>query len=341
MALPAKQTELQVAISIGKQANITTAPVIGKFARISMVRSPTSVVTESTEDDAGEYGFGDEFARTVYKTSADARNTISKYMSSQFAAFAFTFGLGGVTLTGSGPYVYTCVPQVTASAGIELPYFSILEQMRPGGSSIIDRTLIGNAIKRVTCRLVKGPGRQNSTIAVDWIGSGLYTEPSALTMPAVTPENFLSAAGLALTINGFDYVTSRNFESLEFGFENNVDENGGYRPGSGFNANGFQVRNSIEIGTRQPFLNAVARFKSDSPEIIALRAQTTGTAVVNLTQDANNSLVATYEKFAYKSAVIGETNGIVTVSFTASPLYDATNGVLSVVATTPLGAICQ
>lgn len=337
----ARMPELLTALSISPGASINAPPVIGKFKRFSMVQTPLATYNPTTESDAGEYGNGDEFARQNFAVAADTGQTITKYLSSESAAWAWAHALGNVAITGSGPYVYTITPQVASSAGIELPYFHVMEQMRPGGSAVIDRILTGCAANRLSIQLNNGPGRQNSRLSLQWIGSGQVTTPSALAMPAATTEHLLNAGGLALTINGFDYVSNKNFVSCEFGVANNLDPTSGYFPGSGLQ-NGFQLRGRIWFGNRTPYFTFVALYANGSPELAALLAQTTGTAVATITLDANNVMAATFQKVAFNSAVIGPgPNGTVAVQCALQPLYDATNGVLSVVCTTPLGGILQ
>jgi hypothetical protein len=63
--------------------------------------------------------------------------------------------------------------------------------------------------------------------------------------------------------------------------------------------------------------------------------------VVTLTKDANNSMQVTWQKLAFSVAEVGDTDGIVTVSVTGRPEYDATNGVVSAVVVTPVDGIAQ
>jgi hypothetical protein len=72
-----------------------------------------------------------------------------------------------------------------------------------------------------------------------------------------------------------------------------------------------------------------------------LKAQTTGTAVMTLTFDSNNSLAITWQKVSFATAEIGETNDFVTVVVDCTPEYDATNGVISAVAKCGVDGICQ
>ena len=85
----------------------------------------------------------------------------------------------------------------------------------------------------------------------------------------------------------------------------------------------------------------MARFENGSTELTRLKSQSTGTAVMALTYDANNSLEITWQKVSFATAELGETDGIVTVSVECLPMWDATNGVVSAVAECNVDGICQ
>jgi hypothetical protein len=72
-----------------------------------------------------------------------------------------------------------------------------------------------------------------------------------------------------------------------------------------------------------------------------LKSQATGTAVIGLTYDANNSLDITWQKVSFATAELGETDGIVTVSVDCLPMWDTTSGIVSAVAKCGVDSICQ
>jgi len=84
-----------------------------------------------------------------------------------------------------------------------------------------------------------------------------------------------------VTVNGVDYVTSRNLASLELGFKNNLRLDSGFYPGSG-TQDGAAIRGRLEFWDRESSLKFTARFEHGSTEHTKLRNQTTGTAVVGL-----------------------------------------------------------
>ncbi len=164
-------------------------------------------------------------------------------------------------------------------------------------------------------------------------------------MPAATVEKLLPSASLALTINGVNYVSNKNMVSLETSWKNNVRLDGGFFPGSGFQTPGDgasgAIRGRLEFGNRQGTLRFVARFENGSTELAKLKSQTTGTAVMSLTYDANNSLELTWHKVSFASAEVGETDGIVTVSVECLPMWDESNGIVSAVAKCNVDGIAQ
>jgi hypothetical protein len=145
----------------------------------------------------------------------------------------------------------------------------------------------------------------------------------------------LPGSSAQVTINGVDYVTIRNLVSLELGFKNNLRLDAGFYPGSG-TQDGAAIRGRLEFGDREASLKFTARFENGSTELTKLRSQATGTAVISLQGELisgtdYHSLEATFHKVAFRTAVVGETDGIVTVEVECHPLSDATNGLLTAV----------
>ncbi len=328
-----------------KQTDIATANVLASIWRLDKLNLAFGGAKLNTENNAAELGKGHEFATATYKTSWDVAGQIEKYLSSDFAAWAMAFGLGKAVKTGAAPnLIYTCTPLDPVTDGIELPYFSFIEQIRPGANVILDRMAVGCAIEGWTLTVASGPGRANSKLVVDYVGSGKHTEPSGITLPAATTEKLLPSAALAATINGIDYVTAKNFVSLEASWKNNLRLDSGFYPGSGFQSAGDgssgAIRGRLECGDRALALAFVARFEHDSDELTKLKQQTEGTAVISLSYDVNNSLQLTYQRLSFAVAELGDTDGLVTVAVTCSPMWHVTNKLLEVVAKCNTDNIC-
>jgi hypothetical protein len=340
--------EIQICFGKGKQTDIATAQTAANMWQLRKLNAALANPKLNTENDAEEYGKGHEFPTQTFKTSWDVSGTLEKYLSAEIAAWAMAFGLGKVVKSGTTPnFTYTCTPLFPANGdAAELPYFSFVEQIRPGAGVVLDRMAVGCAVESWQLTVGSGPGRANSKINVEFVGSGkVIDSATGITMPAATVEKLLPSASLTLTINGVDYVTNKNIVSLETGWKNNLRMDAGFFPGSGFQAAGDgssgAIRGRLEFGNRQGYLKFVARFENGSTEYTKLKAQTTGTAVINLSFDTNNSLQITWQKIAYATTELAETDGILTVAVDCTPLYDSTNGIITAVAKCNVDQICQ
>ncbi|MBS1877715.1 MAG: hypothetical protein JSU00_31175 [Acidobacteria bacterium] len=339
--------EILIGFGKGKQTDIATANLVASVWQLKKLNAQLANPKLNTENDAEEYGKGHEFPTQTFKTSWDVSGSLEKYLSAEIGSWAMAFGLGKVVKSGTTPnFTYTCTPLFPANGdAAELPYFSFIEQIRPGAGVVLDRMAVGCAVEGWTITIGSGPGRANSKITVEFVGSGKLTEPSGIALPAATLEKLLPSASLALSINGTDYVTNKNIVSLETSWKNNIRLDAGFFPGSGFQTAGDAatgaIRGRLEFGNRQGGLKFTARFDNTSTELTKLKAQTTGTATITLTFDANNSLAITWQKVSFATAEVGETDQVVTVAVEATPLYDSTNGIVSAVAKCGVDGICQ
>lgn len=339
--------EVLICFGKQKQTDIATANSAVQMWQLRKLNAALANPKLNTENDADEFGKGHEFPTQSFQTSWDAGSTIEKYLSAEIAAWAMAFSLGKVVKSGANPnFTYTCTPLFPANGdAAELPYFCFVEQIRPGAGIVLDRMAVGCAIEGWTISVGSGPGRANSKINVEFVGSGKLTEPSGIVVPAATLEKLLPSASLALTINGVNYVSNKNIVSLETSWKNNILMDAGFFPGSGFqtpgDATSGAIRGRLEFGKRQGTLRFTARFENGSTELTKLKTQTTGTAVITLTYDVNNSLQITWEKVSFATAEVGETDGIVTVAVECLPMYDSSNGIISAVAKCGVDSICQ
>ena len=339
--------EVLICFGRKKQADISTASAAADMWRFTKLNASLMNPKLATESDADEYGKGHEFATATYKTAWDVGTTLEKYLGAEIGSWAVCFALGKVVKSGAGPYTYTCTPLIpSAGDAAELPYLSYVEQIRPGGGVVVDRQAVGVAVESFQITVGSGPGRANSKLSVELVGSGKVIDTATgITMPAATAEKLLPSASLTLTINGVDYVTNKNIVSLETGWKNNIRMDSGFFPGSGFQTPGDgstgAIRGRLEFGNRVGNLKFVARFQNGSDEYTKLKAQTTGTAVVHLQFDASNTLDLTWQQITYSVVEIQETDQILTVAVECIPMYHTTNGILTAVGKCVTSDICQ
>ena len=338
-------SELISGWGFGKQAAIGTPNTLAKIWRHTNLNTKPWAKAPVNEDDRAEIGKGHEFPTQLFKSHYNMPTyEISKYASSELLAWIMAFSLGNVVVTGTGPYVYTVIPALGATnpTGLELPYFSFVQQIRPGGSAVLDEMLVGCAIKGWKLAIKNSPGRASAMCSAECVTTGQYVSPSAIVLPAVgTPHEFNAGTITALTFNGINYIggaSASQFVSLDCGWENNFRP--GFFPGSG-SQDGYQIQGRFEWGDRAFTLQFVVRVQAGSTEYANLINQTTGTATFTMTRDANNSFSMLVQKMGFAVAELGNTDGIVTLQVTGVQLYDPTNGLVTMTITTPQQGIAQ
>jgi len=324
-----------------KQDDIATANTLAGIWRLTKLNAWAQRKL-NTESDADEYGKPHEFQTQSYKTSWDCNGSIEKYLSSEIAAWAFAFGLGKATpSTGT----YTITPLDPVADGLELPYFSFIQALRQGASAVADEMMVGCAVNDFNIAVGSGPGRENSKITINFVGSGKLVAPSAITLPAATAEHLLPSAAVALSVIGMDYVALKRIVSLEFGWNNNIALDQAFYPGCGFQDAGDgtsgAIRGRLLVGKRVPHLRYVALVEYGSTEFDKLKGATTGTAVITMTNSAAETFTATFHQVKIMVADHADANGFAAVTVEATPEYKDPDGVLTVQAKTAVTGIGQ
>lgn len=334
--MAARVQNLILGLGKAKQADIAT--ISASFVRFKKLNMDLTSTGFTTENDAVEVGKGNEFISPagVFPVAYTPGNRIEKYSSAEFAVWAFAYALGGVTeATG----LYTLVP-IDPGTTLELPYFSVVEQIPEGGGAAVDNAYIGCAIEEVTLEFSSGAGRATGKVTCSWIGSGKLTTPSSVTVPAVQSEFNMLSASMALAINGTNYVTNKNIVSGSFSWKNNLMEQMGFFPGSGLQ-NGAAIRGRLEIGARAVSCTFTARLVSGSPEYAALIAQTTGTFVLTMTYDATHTLTITCSSISYEVVNIVDVGGLVAVTVVVAVKQHASLGTVVITGKCAVSGIAQ
>jgi len=332
--MPTRVQSLAYGLGSAKQADIST--IAASFNRFRKLNMDIHTLRYNTENDKDEIGKGNEFITQVFPVAYDMQGRIEKYGSAEFTLWAWAYALGQVGLTGG---LYTITP-IDPGSTLELPYFSVVQQLNEGGSAAIDEAFLGCAIEDVETVFNYGPGRQSLKTNASIVGSGKHTIPSGVSLPAVLAEAYMLSSSCAITINGHDYVSAKTILSGSLGWKNNLLLNAGYYPGSGV-VDDAAVRGRIEIGNRVPTFTFTARLLNNSPEYAALIAQTTGTAVLTFTFDSTHTVTFTWQSVSYEMVERTEADGIVAVTVTVAPKFDPTNGVLTVTGKCAITDIAQ
>jgi hypothetical protein len=126
--------ELQICFGKQKQADIATANTAVQMWQLRKLNAALANPKLNTENDAEEFGKGHEFPTQSFQTSWDVNGTLEKYLGAEIGAWAMAYGPGKVVKSGTLPNLtYTCTPLMPANGdSAELPYFSFVEQIRPG-----------------------------------------------------------------------------------------------------------------------------------------------------------------------------------------------------------------
>src|SRR5690348_2233568 len=156
--MPARVQQLVLGLGLAKQADIATASAT--FLRFKKLNMSITSPKPTFENDAAEIGKGHEFITQTFGSHYDVSGQLEKYSSSEFLTWACAYALGVVAETGTGPYVYAITP-LDPSVTLELPYFSVVEQVPEGGGTAIDNLFRGCAIEDFTYQFSYGPGRNS------------------------------------------------------------------------------------------------------------------------------------------------------------------------------------
>lgn len=325
---PANIRETKLGIGYQAQPDLVTPNTAGEMWTISKVNAALSTVNPTTEDNGADIGKGDEFPTQVFPVSMDVSCSIEKYISSEVAAWMFAFSLGDVTEAVSGTGVtYTCEPADPIETCLELPAFTIVEQIRTGVDAIVDRGLVGMVINDWALTLESGPGRNNARMTVNCVGTGKVLSPSGIVLPAILSEHFLNASSATITVGTppIDYVLNRSFIRCEVRWNNNIRLDSGFYPGSG-TQNGFALRGRMEFGDRTCEITFSARACKGSPEYNQLLTLATGPADITLTGavigagPTTHGITLHFPAAQFSSVVNGEADGLVTVDCTLRPI---------------------
>jgi hypothetical protein len=344
--MPANIRELKLAFSKTKQADLATATSVADMFGVSSRSDAAINVLYNKEDDANDIGKGDEFAANVFPLNWDVNGGLEFYLTSLMLAHAgvFTFGKFAKTTPASGAFQYVCTLSDPVSDGIDCPAFTVAQAIRPGGSNVDDRLLIGCCYEEMNIHLANGPGRENATLSTSLAGTGKNTTPSGITFPAVAVQKNLNSGGFTtLTIMGTDYIAGKNLLSLDFGLKKNIRLDQGYFVGSGSQSNAA-LRGRMMHGDRQISLRASVLIDAGAPEYAAMIAGTEGTvSAVNqgalITGSTYHGFTLSLARVAIKLAPLGNDRGLVKRDIEFSILKHASNGIGSLTVITDVDGI--
>lgn len=279
----------------------------------------------NTENDAAWVGKGNEFAENIFPTFNDVQGTFEKYGSAEWLTYLLCFGFGNISF--STP-TYTVTP-IDPATSLQLPSFSVAEQLPDSGSTAIDNLYTGCVLDSFQIDFKYGPGLKSISTKSSFRGSGAVTTPSGISYPAVESEHFALGSGMSLVINGVDYVAASSGLEGTISWNNNLLADQGYVIGSGTDAKGFANRSKLIIGDRKCGFSFTTYLSSTSAEYTKLRNLTTGTATITFAYDSTHTVTIEFQKVSFEKVQNTNVEGIATVRVTVLPMFDLSNGLIT------------
>jgi len=346
--MPARIQGLKIGLGNNQQGGLGTPSISTASTSFSLWRKLDKTVPflkAGTETDKEEVGKGNEWISQVYKTAKQPSGlAFDKYGSAEWLLWTCGFGLGVCTVSGGLYTIHPLDPGIT----LELPYTTLVTQLAEGGGSAIDVSMLGCIVDSFDIQFHYGPTRASVKCNTTLAGSGISTLPSGVSLPS-TPVNeaFMSASSMAITVNGVDYVSSKQVLMGSISWKNNPILPLMFTPGSGLDSDGFAVGNRIFIGDRDVQLTFTAFLEASSTQYAALVAQTTGVTTVTFTFDATHYVTFNFPVTSFEMVEDVQEDGIVAVTCTMAPRYDSTvvgglaNNVLNITGKCNIANICQ
>jgi hypothetical protein len=325
--------ELRTAIGFKRQTDLVTPLTAADMWSLRQTNRSVPQPILMTENDKEDIGKG-IWTTMIYPTNWDVAFPWEAYLTSENAAQVCAFALGKVTETVAGTGTQYVIKPLDQNADClqDMPTTTYLSYLASCNEDVIDTALLGVGCESFMIRLASGPGRANSTMTSNWVGTGNFVSPSTIIVPAFTTEHSLNAGGtVTLNINGNDYIVNKKFVSAEFGYANAIKLDQGFYPGSGSTHNA-SIRGRMRRGVPTVTLNFVAEFEHDSNELDLFYAQTTGTATIKIdgavigAGPQKHSLQAVFAKVVFRAAVIGENDNTLTLAVECEVLQDTTTG---------------
>lgn len=333
------QNEILVAISTNRQSDYATAlgdTAIDKVVTFNSADVASHDATQITDED--KLGKGHDFPTEIQIESLDTKRNFSWDANSLNLPWALGFGLGSVVTTEvETGKVYSHVFKMSdpASTARQNPVTSIIEKI----GAFETRKVPSLAVASVK---LSGELKKRISLEVGLTGSGriLTSGVTAPTTDPATASYFTTAmCVLSMGLKGGSLTDAgADFHNFEVEINNNLQEELGYYPGSGFNTDGDPstgaVRGRLEHGKRTVAMKLGVRVKSGSlvhQQLIAgtrlaMTLVATGAHIPGAQAANKYGFTLDIPDFAYKTMSIGQVgDGILLFTLEALPFYAAAN----------------
>jgi hypothetical protein len=273
--MPAITQELAIGIGFKKQTNTGTPTTTKEQLQTALTDAELWALNLNSfnvpfpelqnEDDGAFFGKGDEYPRTIYPTSINAQWEWPFHLTSQNWVMAIVYAVHNVTKSNpaTGAFQYICTPPDRATQGVNLPATTVVTKIR----DMLNLALIGMVCTGFTLRIQRGPGLQNTSMTSRWAGCGQYDTDAGLTVPELHVETRLGAGSMvSLILGGVDYFANARIVDIEYTWDNGVNLDSGYFPGSG-QKNQYDLRGRMRYGRRTQSLVWSGEWENDSTEL--------------------------------------------------------------------------
>jgi len=207
-------------------------------------------------DNKEEYGKGHEYPTTQNNLVSDTKASRNFEASSLILGWAFAFACGQVTTiqpddVGS-PNVYEHTFKLSdidnPAVGIQLPATTIVEKL----NSFQQKKFRDMVVSEIS---LSGKTKEQLKLGMQLVGSG-HWEANSMVLPALAQVSFLRMADVVITVGAKD-ISAEAME-FEFSHKNNLAEDKGYHPGSGYliadDSNSPQIRGHLVCEKRETAL---------------------------------------------------------------------------------------
>ena len=306
-----RSTEMELAFSLKKQSAFGTAIPDTDLTLAHPVESD-EIFTDDLEtwSDEGSYGKGHEYPTRRENLTASTGFKMTTKASSLFLGWGLAFACGSVTTVqpddvgAPNTYEHTFKPMDISDPAIgkDLPVATFVQKLTSFRKTLF-RDMTVKSLK------LSGQVKQHLALELEFVGSG-YSESSTLSMPALASVSFLRTADITFNVGGVDI--SAKLVSFELMHSNAIDEDAGYRPGSGALPDGAQIRAKLPVESRQTAVKFRVEMNDDTfrdymrnntPKSVTITAE--GTAIE---QEYKHKLEITIPKCFLKASPSKEKN---------------------------------
>jgi hypothetical protein len=286
------------AIGKFKQDDIATGLASAQMICLPFLEGDPLSIKPIWESNLGEPGTGSPYATGAYKKNIEAGKNFGARMCSEWLAMLLVHGIGNFTKAAygsNGGIKYSgSVPTDFSSLGDNVMFTSICEQQATGHG---DELLVGCALDSFTLRMQLGTARDAAKITANWIGSGRYTTPSSIVIPALTTTHDLNIGGATvLELCGVNYYSNARLNWFELTVANSLVRDSNYTLGGG-QQSGFWVMGRIRRRPPAITLKANVEIADGTAETVAMLAGTLDDGTITVLGDRIGQSGSEYHGF--------------------------------------------